>query len=278
MRGLPFQLDGQCVMFEKADAPDGKRRRIAGVISTETLDRQNEVVIQEGLDLNPFINHGWFNDNHSKDTDGIVGYPEEVRQFQKGDRLPNGQIATSNCTWAEGHLLEGSSRAEKIWELGNALSKTNGQRALGFSIEGTVDKRIGADRKVVAKATVMNCAITNCPVNTDTKLEILAKSLLTVQTLPDYLELLEKTLTMGTPASPPNPPVGPAQGEGAGQILVPESLDSKARDIAGPVKKKKKKKLSKAEATEWFRNRLKNASEEQITKLVELVFKKASAQ
>lgn len=162
MREVPFQLEGRTVFFEKSDADPGKRRRIAGIISTEARDRQKEIIIQKGLDFEPFLTYGWLNDNHSKATDGVVGYPEKVQQFQKGDVLPNGKIADTHCTWMEGYLIEGTSRADSIWELGQALSKSGGSRSLGFSIEGTILKRIGPGKRVVAKAAVQNCAVTNC--------------------------------------------------------------------------------------------------------------------
>ena len=278
LTGLYFQVDGELAVFEKASADEGKRRRIAGIISTETRDRQHEVVLQEGLDLAPFMNYGYFNDNHAKGIDGIVGYPEDVKQFKKGEELPNGDLARTNCTWAEGYLLEGSSRADEIWKTAQALNKTGGRRNLGFSIEGTVQKRTGADNKTVAKAAVTACAVTQCPVNTDTKMEVLAKSLMAVEKLPSYIEMLDKALSMGT-GTGPIATEGAQSGEGAGRVVAQQSLDSKVRPIGVEEdEKKKKKKLSKSEAIAWAKERLPNASEEQISRFVNLVFTRASAQ
>lgn len=245
MREVPFQLEGRTVFFEKSDADPGKRRRIAGIISTEARDRQKEIIIQKGLDFEPFLTYGWLNDNHSKATDGVVGYPEKVQQFQKGDVLPNGKIADTHCTWMEGYLIEGTSRADSIWELGQALSKSGGSRSLGFSIEGTILKRIGPGKRIVAKAAVQNCAVTNCPVNPGTKLEMLAKSLTSMQLMDD--EGFEKALAMGSPAPGFTAPTGPQSGDGAGQVLATESLESDEKDLTDR-KRKAKKKLSKSEA------------------------------
>lgn len=260
---IQFQLEGTTVFYHDPLQKAGRRRRIAGVISTEQRDRQNEIVIQKGLDFGPFLEHGWFNDNHAKDTDAAVGYPTKVQQFQKGAVLPNGQTAKHNCTWAEGYLLEGSGdaeiRADKLWKMGLALQKSDGARALGFSIEGAVVKRTGAGKRVVAKAVVTNCAITNCPVNPGTKMEMLAKSLRAAQysLLPDDVQ---KALSMGSPPAGNASPAGAsAQGEGAGQILTPQSLEKDVKPLTQKEleeRKKKNKKLSKAEAYALLRTRL----------------------
>jgi hypothetical protein len=156
---LDFQFDCPLALFEKGDAPIGKQRRIAGIISTETRDRQGEVLLQNGLNFDSFLKNGWYNDNHTKDTTGILGYPESVRRFGRGEILPDGNVADTNCTWAEGYLLP-TKKADEIWELGQALSQTG--RRLGYSVEGKIQKRIGPNKKTVAQALVRNVAITNC--------------------------------------------------------------------------------------------------------------------
>lgn len=159
MTSRGFRLWSPLAFFEKASAPAGEKRRIAGIISTELPDKQDEVVLQQGLDFRPFLRGGWFNDNHRQDTTAILGYPKEVQRFRKGERLPDGSVASCNGTWAEGHLLD-TPDAQKVWELGKALASTD--RRLGFSIEGKVVARSGPDGKTVAKAVVRNVAVTNC--------------------------------------------------------------------------------------------------------------------
>ena len=87
---MPFEFEVPINFFEKASAPKGQQRRIGGIISTENPDRQGEVVLAKGLDMDDWVKNGWFNDNHSKDTDGVVGYPEVTQFFQKGEILPDG--------------------------------------------------------------------------------------------------------------------------------------------------------------------------------------------
>lgn len=232
---IPFDFEMPLSFFEKSDSPEGKKRRIGGVLSDEGFDQQKEKILQRGMDFRPFLKSGWFNDNHSKKTADILGYPEKVQLFAKGQRLPDGEMAKANSTWVEGYLLK-SPKATEVWDLGKALAETG--RRLGFSVEGRITKRIGPDRKIIAKAVVRNAAITNCPVNDSSRLEILAKSLQAVEDSdPDALE---KALSMGMPATPGTPPVGPQTGEGAGQVLTGESLERKGnppKDARGQKKK-----------------------------------------
>lgn len=268
-QGLPFDFEVPVNFFEKAGAEVGKEKRFGGIASIETKDRQKEVLLQRGLDFNDFMQNGWFNDNHSKDTDGILGYPEDVQFFRKGKVLPDGQKAKADGHWVEGYFLD-TERAGRIWELGKALQKTN--RRLGLSVEGQIQKRSGPQQRTVARALVRNIAITNCPVNADARMDILAKSLSAVeQADPDELE---KMLTMGQPADPGSSPAGPKTGEGAGQVLTPESLEHDEDDKQAQLKfvseKKTKKSLTDTEAFAWLHARLPNATENQIERIVAL--------
>lgn len=206
MASQPFQFFAPLSFFEKASAPEGERRRIAGVISTETLDKQGEIVIQKGLNFAPFLKTGFFNDNHSKKTADVLGAPDSVTKFRKGERLPDGEIAAHNCTWAEGHLFD-TPDARKVWDLGMGMKKSGSGRRLGFSIEGQIVKRQGPQNKVVAEANVNHVAVTNCPVGEGTRLETLAKA-----------------LTMGTSSAHPST-MGPVTGAGAGRVLAPQGLE-----------------------------------------------------
>lgn len=240
-----FQFYAPLTFFEKADAAPGQQMRIAGVISTEKLDKQGEIVLQNGLNFDPFLEHGWFNDNHKKGTDDILGYPTAVKKFQKGEILPDGSVADSNGTWAEGWLIP-SGRGKKIWELGRDLAKAGNARRLGFSIEGNVQKRTGPGRRTIAKALVRNTAITNCPVGYGTRLECLVKSMDAIE----HGEDVDKALTAtGANVAPPGvspATMGPTTGEGAGRIIQTQSLEDDEDD---------EKKLSKAECLEVIRLR-----------------------
>lgn len=262
--------------FEKADAEPGKQRRIGGIATLETKDRQGEVILARGIDFSDFVQNGWFNDNHSKRTTDILGYPEKARFFRKGEKLPSGEQAPAAGHWVEGYLLN-TPDADRIWNLGQALAKTN--RRLGFSVEGKIEKRQGPLQKTIAKALVRNVAITNCPVHAGAKMEILAKSLMAAG-LDEEAEQTEKALGMGAvgPVGPagPTPPamMGPQSGMGAGRVIAPQSLEHDETNTAGGKKRKKKKRVEKSltdsEAYAWLRARLPHAAPEQIGRIITL--------
>lgn len=204
---MRFAFDMEAEVFEKA-SPNGQDRRIGGIVSTSDMDRQHETLVQEGLDFEPFLKSGWFNDNHDSSTDALIGYPTLATMRE----LPGGRKGW----YVEGYLLKGCERADRIWELAQALQKSD--RKLGFSVEGSVVERDSKNANVVRKAVVREVAITRCPVNTSATLSVLAKS-----------------LTAGSAVG--NPGTSP----GEGFPLRAESLEAK------PTKKKKKR-LAKSEA------------------------------
>lgn len=186
------------------DEDEYNSRRIIGVMSTATKDRQGERVLAKGLDFNPFLQYGHFNDNHSQSTSAIVGYPERVF-YSKEIATPTGKTEG----WlAEGYVLKGTSRSDGIWELAKALASTPDKR-LGFSIEGKVIRRSNA---IIEKAMIKNVAITNCPVNTECTWDVLTKSFLNI-------DIARKSLSAGYGAA--SGPVGQTNGA----ALSPESLE-----------------------------------------------------
>jgi len=156
-----FKLFFEFDCIEKAE--DGeKSRRICGYASTEALDKQGEILVQKGLDFTDFLKSGWFNDNHDRTTTGVLGYPTKV-EYHEGKGW-----------YVEGYMVKGYRRADEIWELANALQKSN--RRLGFSVEGNNVKRDSVQTNKVLKCKVTNVAITHCPVNAECTMEVLAKS------------------------------------------------------------------------------------------------------
>jgi hypothetical protein len=247
---VPFSV------FHKA--ANGKMR-VGGICSTERreADLDDELVKQDGLDFSNLLKTGWLNDNHGKDTTAIVGIPDTIRRTTyKGHP----------ATYVEGELLSGYEPAEKLFQLAKALQKT--KRPLGFSLQGKVLRREGPDRKIVAEARVDHIAITAIPVNTDTTLQTLSKSLecetsrRTSQAvlqacgaaMDSIREDLVKALSAGSAISNP----GVAAGEGF--PLRPESLEGTPKVTAGPPRPRRKKKrnrkiLTKAQALEVIRGR-----------------------
>lgn len=143
--------------LKKSEA-EGKRY-IRGYASTPNEDRQGESLVQKGLDISDFVNHGYLNFDH--DQSKLLGYPTK-----------NTHIDDVGL-WVEGVLLKGVPLADEIWNFAVALQKSNAPRRLGFSIEGKVLERRG---NTVLKAKIYNCAITPQPVNTEATWEAVVKS------------------------------------------------------------------------------------------------------
>lgn len=160
-----FEFNAPLSVYLDKSKPDGQQRRIGGVISTESKDREDEVILQRGLDFSEWLSSGFFNNNHGKGITDVLGEPDPtaLKFVRKGDKLPNGTTATSNAHWAEGWLYEGDPHADAVWAKAQAMQKSPGtRRRLGFSIEGAIQKRMGADNKIIAKAKVRHVAVTHC--------------------------------------------------------------------------------------------------------------------
>ncbi|MFA4944459.1 MAG: hypothetical protein WC789_07135 [Lentisphaeria bacterium] len=275
MAETPFKFTVALEAFEKAGAPVGKQRRIGGVATLETRDQQDEVVLARGLNWSYFLKNGWFNNNHGKEPQDVLGYPEDARLFKKGTELPNGKRADADGWWVEGYLL-GTKKAAETWDLARSLAQT--PRRLGFSVEGKVLSREGPGNRTITQALVRHVAITHVPVNDKATLEVLTKSLRGLD-LPESAEEeqeLERALALGAvnPANPGPLPAGSQPGPTAGRLLSPRSLE-------GDPRRGKKKTpphvldvpaatFSKSEAWQWVRARLPEATDAQIGRVLNL--------
>lgn len=264
-REIPFRFFAEATFFEKADAAEGKRRRIAGVISTEEQDQQGETIIQRGIDFSYFLEKGYFNDHHDKSIGGIVGYPESLRVYRRGETLPNGEVARANLTWCEGRLLENDPRADAIWNKSQALAGTD--RQLGFSIEGNARAR-SEDGKTILKSVVTHCAITHKPVNAGTTASVFLKALVDVEAArPDQLDrawaAFSKALTMGEP-SPPPVSLEPKAGEGAARVMS-------RRDEPRGKRQRRRRVLSKAQAVDAIVDRVPGMTREKAARVLRVI-------
>ena len=244
----PFHFEFEFETFEKASAEPGRERRIAGIVSTDHLDKQHEVLLQEGLDFSPFLKDGFFNDNHLKETGKAVGYPERAELRT----LPDGRKGW----YVEGYLLKGHAAADEIWSLATALERSGAPRRLGFSVEGSILDRDPADPRRVRKAIVREVAITRCPVNDKTSLMTLAKSL---------------------SAGSAMPPTGGTPGDG-GPMRV-QALEGAPPARPDPEEKKKRgKKLTKSEAVLFLMSRNPKLTKAMATSIAEYACKHHPAQ
>lgn len=210
----PFQFDVEAEVFQKTNAKGESEFWVGGICTTDHVDQEGEKLLQRGLDFRPFLETGYFNDNHGRDTGAAVGKPvkAELRKLADGHE----------GWYVEGPLYD-NPRAMAIRDLAMTLERSgDANRKLGFSVEGQILERDPAEPTTVRRAVVREIAVTRCPVNRHATLQRLVKS-----------------LSQGEGA----PPVGvPRTGAGAGAILSPQALEG-AKAFA-----KRRKKMSKAEA------------------------------
>ena len=139
------------------DSKDGKVRIIEGIASTPHVDLQNERVMQNGIDFDYFLKHGYFNWDHKSGAENKIGEPWEVKVTPKG-------------LYVKGILYKGKKVSDAVWEHMNALSNnTQANRKVGFSLQGKTVRRNG---KTILKCWIQDIAITTAPINYNTYLDI----------------------------------------------------------------------------------------------------------
>lgn len=195
---VPFEID-----ISKAGSAS-KERRIRGYASNSFKDRQDESIMQDGLDISNFVNFGWFNYDH--DNSVILGYPDKSKT--KID---------SKGLYVEGTLLQGVPIADRLWETAVALQKSEAPRRLGFSVEGKVLEK--SETGKIMKARIYNCAITANPVNPTATWEAVIKSF-----TEDNFDI-SKTCEAGYTVN--------INEENNGSSLKRESLDGSLSNLAG---------------------------------------------
>lgn len=204
-----FNLDAD---INKSDAEE-ERRVIRGYASTPHSDRQDETLIQKGLDISDFVNHGFFNYDHNNSI--IMGYPYPTCRVD------------SHGMYVEGELLKGVPEADRIWSLAVALKKSNAPRKVGFSVEGKVMER---DGNRIVKAKIYNVAITTNPVNPNCTWEAVAKSF-------NGMDNLHKALEAGYETDP-------LQMEG-GEVFRKEDLEKQLHNLSYVIDNEENKKILK---------------------------------
>ena len=181
----------------KSDTEVNEEWRIAGYASTPNEDRQGDEIIQKGLDISDFVNHGWLNYDHSE---VILGYPDK-------DKCS----VTKKGFYVEGILLKDIPQSKTMWETAIALQKSGSDRRLGFSVEGKILKK--NDQGQIVKAKVYNVAVTPNPVNTDCTWSALIKSFTSNEA--DLIKALEA-----------------GHGDASGSPIIPESLESAFKTLS----------------------------------------------
>lgn len=158
--------------------PNDYAAKFQGDASTEHLDVDEQVILQKGLDWEPFLDDGKFTDCHPLlDTEkGVAVIPTTVA-------LPIDEKAwyeKSRNAWAvKGQFLPYVKESQKLVNLAKSYSALEVPKSLHFSIEGKIED-ISDDRKYVLKAKVFNVVITETPKNNNTNLMLLAKAITSI--------------------------------------------------------------------------------------------------
>jgi hypothetical protein len=153
---VPFEL-------QKGKDKDGKEVVwIEGVASSATKDSDQETLIPAGFDFSPLLKTGFFNFNHKANNDpsAIIGEPTEAKIINNGKDF-----------WVKGFIYPEGKGLETI-QLAQRLEKYSPNRRLGFSIEGQAVERDPFDGRKITKARITSIAITHCPKNPNTLLQL----------------------------------------------------------------------------------------------------------
>jgi hypothetical protein len=152
------QVDPDILKARKVDLKNATKRIIKGMASTDNVDTDNEVVVQNGLDISYFKSQGWFNWMHNNSPSHIIGCPTEASVNSKG-------------LFVKGMLFK-TEMANHVWNLICELHDVGNPRNMGFSIEGKVTRRSEMNKSKILEARITNVAITHIPVNIKATLTI----------------------------------------------------------------------------------------------------------
>jgi hypothetical protein len=204
---VPFEI------VEKAGSKDPLRGQIRGIATSEAVDADDEIILQDGLDWSYFKSRGLITYEHPLGALNIVGHPTRVISTKV-----NGLAATA----IEGELYLEDPLGKQLWEKARTMKKAGGARSLGFSIEGKVLPG-GRDGKKIRKAKVHSVAISPVPKNPDSWWEPLAASLShAFRAGHSMREILAKAEAAGYPAQG-----GAASGSGGVDKLATQSLQGR---------------------------------------------------
>lgn len=156
--------------FVEADIKKGKDEKgedviwIDGIASSSSVsDSDDETLYPSGYNLLPFLESGLVNYNHqgSKDSNANVGVPVEAKVIN------NGRDLYVKC------MLWPCPQTTGIVTAYEAFQKYKIKRKIGFSIEGKATYKDPLNQKRILKADITGLAITFCPKNKNTLMNII---------------------------------------------------------------------------------------------------------
>ena len=135
--------------------------KVKGLASTEDIDRDGEIILKEGINFEPLLSYGYITYEHNPLD--IIGIPTKAYINDEGLVI-------------EGELFSHHPRVKWLLKVNEAIKshKDNRNRGVKLSIEGYPRVRKGAK---IEKVDVVNVAVTLVPVNPNTYLDFLTKSI-----------------------------------------------------------------------------------------------------
>lgn len=157
------------ITFEKGTSStgEGDLYRFSGVASDNTEDLDSQFLEPEGFDFSDLINKGFVNWNHNlkEDPGAAIGEVTKGEVFRGEDGATKFGI--------EGYLWGDSPLAQKAIKLQERLVKSGSKKSLGFSIEGKAIETDPLNKKRITKARITGVALTPCPKNSNTFVNII---------------------------------------------------------------------------------------------------------
>lgn len=146
----------------KGTAEDADEMLIEGDASDDGKDYDGEFLNPAGFDFAPLLETGVINWNHraKEDPDAIIGEP--ISAF----------ITPENKFHIKGKLYKGDAKAKSVYDKIGVLKKNKSTRQIGWSIEGIATDRDPLNPKRVRKAMITGVALTHCPKNSNTFVNI----------------------------------------------------------------------------------------------------------
>lgn len=131
---------------------------VEGIAATENKDFQGEILKIDGLDIATLSKNGFFNEDHKKGFQHILG------KIEHAEKRENEEVGKH--LYVKGRLFKTQPGAQACYNIMKELS--NSDKQMQLSVEGKILKREGKDKKIITKAKVENVALTLNPVNDHT--------------------------------------------------------------------------------------------------------------
>ena len=150
-----FLLNKSTSFSIEKSAADSDTVKVKGIASTESQDRDGEVIVASGINYDNLSLVNW---NHMGRTNPryVIGKVSKAYQAEKSNLIVHADLYKSR------------DEVKTIERDIDRLQKGGSAPSYGFSIEGVVIERDPVRRNVITKCAVNQVAITMMPANTDT--------------------------------------------------------------------------------------------------------------